>query len=54
MRPKRRTRWLFHALSNSAEATSTVSVGQTIASSYEFIVAIDPGKLLTIVRLGNT
>lgn len=52
MRLKRQTRLMRHALSNGAEATSTVSVGQAIASSYGFTVAIDPAKLLTIVRLG--
>jgi hypothetical protein len=41
-----------HAQSNSAEATSMVSVGQAIANSYGFIVAIDPEKPLTIVCPG--
>ena len=52
MRLKRQTRLLPHALSNSGEATSTVSVGQVIASSNGFIGTIDPAKPLTIVRLG--
>ena len=41
-----------HALSNSAEATSTVSVGQAIANSNGFIGRIDPAEPLTIIRLG--
>lgn len=53
MRLKRQARLMPHALSNGAEATSAVSVGQAIASSYGFIVAIDPAKLLPSSVWGN-
>jgi hypothetical protein len=34
--------WSPHALSNSADATSTVNCGQAIASSNGFVMAADP------------
>jgi hypothetical protein len=44
MRLKRQTRLLPYALPNSTEATSTVSVGQAIASSNGFIGATRSGE----------
>jgi hypothetical protein len=42
MRLDHQPRWSRHALSNSDDATSTVSFGQAMASSNGFAVATDP------------
>ena|ERR1700688_799859 len=53
MRRKIQPRLSPHALSNSAEATSTVSRGQAIASSSGFVVgAADPANPFTNIHRG--
>jgi len=47
MRLEHQPRWSPHALSNSDDATSTVSFGQAMASSNGFAVATDPTNPLT-------
>jgi hypothetical protein len=42
MRLEHQPPWSRHAFSNSADATTTVSFGQTMASSNGFVGAIDP------------
>ena len=52
MRLKHQLPWFVHALSNSTDATSTVSFGQAIASSNGFAGAVDPTKPLTSIDWG--
>jgi hypothetical protein len=52
MRLKHQPRWSPHALSNSADATSTVSLGQATASSNAFVGATDPMNPLTRTHWG--
>lgn len=52
MRLKHQPPWLLHALSNSADATSTVSFGQASASSNGFVGATDPTNPLTTIHWG--
>jgi S-formylglutathione hydrolase FrmB len=47
MRLEHQLQWSPHVLSNSDDATSTVSFGQAIASSNGFAVATDPTNPLT-------
>ena len=47
MRLSHQLRWSPHAPSNSADATSTVSLGQATARSNAFVVATDPTNPLT-------
>jgi len=50
MRLKHQPPWSLHALSNSADATSTVSFGQATASSNEVAGEIDPTNPLTTIH----
>jgi hypothetical protein len=52
MRLKHQPLWSRHALSNSVDATSTVSFGQATASSNGFVGAIDPTKPLATIHWG--
>jgi hypothetical protein len=52
MRLKHQPPWSRRALSNSADATSTVSFGQAIASSNGVVGEIDPTNPLTTIHLG--
>jgi len=52
MREKHQPRWSPNALSNSADATSTVSIGQARASSNGVAGAIDPTNSLTAMHWG--
>ncbi len=52
MRLKHQPPWSLHALSNTANATSTVSFGQATASSNGVAGAIDPTNPLTTIHWG--
>jgi hypothetical protein len=52
MHLERQPLWSPNALSNSADATSTVSFGQAMASSNGFVVATDPTSPLTAIHRG--
>jgi hypothetical protein len=52
MHLKHQPRLLLHALSNSADATSTVSFGQAVASSNGSAGAIDPTNPLATIHRG--